>query len=250
MGVELVGLGAESLSDQQPLGAARSALRLSVARDRRAWPEHRLIVRLDLWGRCSSGFPNALGTMAVTFDDVHVGLRRSAAALVDMVVSGNPPRSLTAVSRKCRSPRPDLASPRDQIQLDQSIRENFAANSSANRLRCPRGSFLRDAPETPSEVKMPTQQLPERPWEAIPGILGHAYHSSSMKLQRSPSMSPPGFGWTLTSRGKTHHARLSIFLNIGFTFLNYLARAGACGFSGTTTKSSARLWRLLESGRT
>jgi hypothetical protein len=30
----------------------------------------RLIVRPDLWGRCSSGFPNALGTMAVTFDDV------------------------------------------------------------------------------------------------------------------------------------------------------------------------------------
>src|SRR3984893_13384472 len=43
----------------------------------------RLIVRPDLWGRqVRLRFSNALGTRAVTFDDVHIGLQRSAAALI------------------------------------------------------------------------------------------------------------------------------------------------------------------------
>jgi len=43
----------------------------------------RLIVRPDLWGRkVRLRFSNALGTRPLTFDGVHVGLQRTAAALV------------------------------------------------------------------------------------------------------------------------------------------------------------------------
>jgi lysophospholipase L1-like esterase len=43
----------------------------------------RLIVRPDLWGRqVRFRFSNALGTRPVTFDGIHVGLQRTAAALV------------------------------------------------------------------------------------------------------------------------------------------------------------------------
>src|SRR5207245_3249413 len=43
----------------------------------------RLIVRPDLWGRqVRLRFSNALGTRPVTFDGIHVGLQRTAAALV------------------------------------------------------------------------------------------------------------------------------------------------------------------------
>jgi lysophospholipase L1-like esterase len=43
----------------------------------------RLIVRPDVWGRQARlRFSNAFGTRAVTFDDIHLGLQSSAAALV------------------------------------------------------------------------------------------------------------------------------------------------------------------------
>jgi hypothetical protein len=62
----------------------------------------RLIVRPDLWGRqVRLRFSNALGTRAVTFDDVHVGLQRSAAALVP---GSNPPVSVAGKSATTIAP--------------------------------------------------------------------------------------------------------------------------------------------------
>jgi hypothetical protein len=76
-----------SMQGPYPIGnaAAQPDLRFafpSPETDAR-YQSFRLIVRPDLWGRkVRLGFSNALGTRPVTFDGVHVGLQRTAAALV------------------------------------------------------------------------------------------------------------------------------------------------------------------------
>jgi hypothetical protein len=83
VGDELDGLGAGPYPIGNP--SAQPDLRFAFpspeigARDQ----SFRLIVRPDLWGRqVRLRFSNALGTRPVTFDGIHVGLQRTAAALV------------------------------------------------------------------------------------------------------------------------------------------------------------------------
>jgi len=62
----------------------------------------RLIVRPDLWGRqVRLRFSNALGTRAVTFDGIHVGLQQTAAALVP---GSNQPVSVAGESTTAVAP--------------------------------------------------------------------------------------------------------------------------------------------------
>ena len=62
----------------------------------------RLIVRPDLWARqMRLRFSNSLGTRPVTFDDIHVGLQRTAAALV---VGSNQPVTFAGESATAVGP--------------------------------------------------------------------------------------------------------------------------------------------------
>jgi hypothetical protein len=83
MGDELVGLGTGPLSDRQPFRAARSALCLSLARDRRAQPElspDRTAGSVEASG-AAQVFQRARDS-SVSFDGIHVGLQQTAAALL------------------------------------------------------------------------------------------------------------------------------------------------------------------------
>src|ERR1700730_6541427 len=97
MGDELDGLDA----GPYPIGnaAAQPDLRFAFPSSETGarYQKFRLIVRPDLWGRkVRLRFSNALGTRPVTFDGVHVGLQRTAAALVP---GSNQPISLAGKER-------------------------------------------------------------------------------------------------------------------------------------------------------